>query len=98
VARRPDIDLQRGWDNAPLKDAWAARRDHDFAIQAMALVPVEVTALGASGPSGVDWALFFKRTVSREVDQQAHREFVSGMRDAIATTAAWPDVDLFSQY
>jgi hypothetical protein len=24
-------------------------------------------------PSGVDWALFFNRTVSREVDQQAHR-------------------------
>jgi len=49
-------------------------------------------------PSGVDWALFFNRTVSREMDQQAHREFVSGMRDAIATTTAWPDVDLFSRY
>lgn len=49
MARKPDIDLQRGWDNAPLKDAWSARRDHDFAIRAMAHVPVEVTALGASG-------------------------------------------------
>ena len=49
VARGPDIDIQRAWDNAPLKGAWAARRDHDFAIRAMALVPVEVTAQGASG-------------------------------------------------
>ena len=49
-------------------------------------------------PSGVDWAFFFNRTVAREVDQQAHREFIAGMRDAIAITIAWPDVDLFSQY
>jgi len=49
VARQRDIDVQRAWDNAPLKDAWAAQRDHDFAVRAMALVPVEVTALGASG-------------------------------------------------
>ena len=49
VTRRPDIDLQRAWDNAPLKDVWRAGRDQDFAMRAMALVPVEVTALGASG-------------------------------------------------
>jgi CubicO group peptidase (beta-lactamase class C family) len=49
-------------------------------------------------PSGVDWALFFNRTVSREIDQQAHREFVSGMRNTIAATTAWPELDLFSQY
>jgi CubicO group peptidase (beta-lactamase class C family) len=49
-------------------------------------------------PSGVDWALFLNRTVSRETDRQVHREFVSGMRDAIAKTSAWPQRDLFAQY
>jgi hypothetical protein len=49
-------------------------------------------------PSGVDWALFLNRTVSRETDRQVHREFVSGMRDAIAKTSAWPRRDLFAQY
>jgi len=49
VARERDIDLQRAWDNAALKDAWTARPDHDFAIRAMALVPVDVTAAGATG-------------------------------------------------
>lgn len=49
MAPERDIDLQRAWDNAPLKDAWAAHRDHAFAIRAMACVPVEVTAREASG-------------------------------------------------
>ncbi len=49
MARQREIDLQRSWDNAPLKGAWTAPRDHDFAIRAMAHVPVEVTALGACG-------------------------------------------------
>jgi N-acyl-D-amino-acid deacylase len=49
-------------------------------------------------PSGVDWALFLNRTVSRDTDRQVHREFVSGMRDAIAKTSAWPQRDLFPQY
>jgi hypothetical protein len=36
--------------------------------------------------------------VSWETDQQVHREFVSGLRDAIAKTSAWPRRDLFAQY
>jgi hypothetical protein len=38
------------------------------------------------------------RTVPPDVDRQAHHEFVSRLRNAIATTTAWPDMDLFSQY
>jgi N-acyl-D-amino-acid deacylase len=49
-------------------------------------------------PRGVDWVLLFNANKGRPRGAELHRELQRRVREAIAATGHWPDIDLFDRF